>query len=99
MSELAFAIGPSESLATSADRPYVFRNRIEMRGNVRLDIDAVRLGLVSLDAQETIALTACKVSSRIKDAGCAILWGGAYPDVESAVAAGKKWRRCLHVWG
>jgi hypothetical protein len=95
MSELAFTIGPSGNLATTADRPFVFRNRVAMGGNVRLDIDAIRLGLASVDMQETIALTACKVESRIKDAGCAILWGGAYSDSESALAAGRKWRQIL----
>lgn len=72
---------------------YVFRNRFDLKSNGRFNFEAEKHVLSPVDSNEYVVLTAPRSDMRIKDCDGLILWGGPYPDFESAVTGARKWRQ------
>ena len=72
---------------------YVFRNRFDLKSNGRFNFEAEKHVLSPGGGNEYVVITAPKSDIRIKDCDNLILWGGPYPDLESALTGARKWRQ------
>jgi hypothetical protein len=72
---------------------YVFRNRFDLKSNGRFNFEAEKHILSPGGGNEYVVITAPKSDMRIKDCDNLILWGGPYPDLESALTGARKWRQ------